>query len=190
MATCTGADTQLWRLDEGDLYGSVRIKAETENRCLAASRSSMSSVVSTYCEGTFQIYLPVVIRGQSAGSAQEAEATDATPQAVEAYGQDFFMTGGGQIRLPSVGGGTQYCFDVQDVWDSQFRAGQGGPAPGQRVQTFECITSQLNQRWNLTGDIVSVNKCLTLSGEGTTNGSSAIVSRCDGTAKQDWDYYW
>jgi hypothetical protein len=190
METCTGADTQLWRLDDGDLWGSVRIKAETANQCLAASGTSMSSVVADYCEGTFQIYLPVVAKGQSARLPQEAIIADAAPQAVEAYGQDFYLIGGGQIRLPSVGGGTQYCFDVHDVWDSQFRSGQGGPEPGQRVQAFECISSQLNQRWNLTGDIVSVNRCLTLSGDNTANGAPAIVESCDSSVDQDWDYYW
>jgi hypothetical protein len=58
------------------------------------------------------------------------------------------------------------------------------------VQTFQCLTDQLNQRWNLTGDIVSVNKCLTLSGDNTANGAPASVERCDGSLDQDWDYYW
>jgi hypothetical protein len=89
-----------------------------------------------------------------------------------------------------VGGDTQYCFDVHDVWDSQFTSGQGGPAPGQRVQVFQCYPSQLNQRWNLTGDIMSVGKCLTLSGDNTSNGANAVVSSCDDSADQDWDYYW
>jgi len=52
------------------------------------------------------------------------------------------------------------------------------------------VDSQLNQRWNLSGDIVSGNKCLTLSGDNTANGAPASVSRCSGSLAQDWDYYW
>ena len=89
-----------------------------------------------------------------------------------------------------MGGGTQYCLDVHDVWDSQFTTGHGGPEPGQRVQIFECYTSQLNQRWNLTGDMMSVGKCLTMSGDATANGANAQSRRCDDSEEQDWDYYW
>jgi hypothetical protein len=112
------------------------------------------------------------------------------PQDVDGSGQDLYLIKGGQIRLPSVGGGTQYCLDVHDVWDSQFTSGQGGPEPGQRVQIFECYASQLNQRWNLTGDIVSGGKCLTLSGDNTSNDANAIVSGCNDSVDQDWDHYW
>jgi hypothetical protein len=79
---------------------------------------------------------------------------------------------------------------VHDVWDSQFISGHGGPEPGQRVQVFECLSNQLNQRWNLAGDVVSVGKCLTLVGNTTANGANAKVKRCDGSDIQDWDYYW
>jgi hypothetical protein len=190
METCTGADTQLWRLDPGgDAFASTRIKAETAPLCLAARGSSGSSVVAEVCEGSYQIHLPVAIKNWVGNAVQEAAAAAFAPHAV-ASAQDFHLIKGGQIRLPSVGGGTQYCFDVHDVWDSQFTSGQGGPAPGQRVQVFECYASQLNQRWNLTGDIMSVGKCLTMSGDATANGANAKVGTCDDSAVQDWDYYW
>jgi hypothetical protein len=117
-------------------------------------------------------------------------APDVAPQQVAGGGQDFFLIAGGQIRLPSVGGGPQYCLDVRDVWDADFTSGHGGPEAGQPVQVFGCYDTQLNQRWNLTGDIMSTGKCLTLSGDNTANGANAIVASCDGTADQDWDYYW
>ncbi|MGD9002285.1 MAG: ricin-type beta-trefoil lectin domain protein [Anaerolineae bacterium] len=190
METCTGADTQLWRLDAGDQYASLRFKAETANLCLAASGVSGSSVVAEICEGSFQVHLPLVLTHATEGSVRAETAAVVAPQRFAGGGQDFHLIKGGQIRLPSVGGGTQYCLDVHDVWNHQFISGQGGPRPGQRVQVFQCYDSQLNQRWNLTGDIISVNKCLTLSGDNTSNGAPAVVSRCDGSLDQDWDYYW
>jgi hypothetical protein len=188
METCTGGDTQLWRVDPGDAYASKRFRAESAPLCLAASGSAGSSVVAEICEGTPQIHLPALLKNRRAIAAQAGTAA-AAPRAA-ATGQDFYLIGGGQIRLPSVGGGTQYCFDVHDVWDHQFIDGQGGPAPGQRVQSFECFDSQLNQRWNLTGDIMSVGRCLTMSGNAAANGAPATVGSCDDSEVQDWDYYW
>jgi hypothetical protein len=153
METCTGADTQLWRLDPGDQYASMRFKAETANLCLTATGDSGSSVVAAVCEGSFQVFLPLVLVNTD-GSVRTRAAAAVTPRRAASGGQDFHLIKGGQIRLPSVGGGTQYCFDVHDVWNSQFTSGEGGPRPGQRVQVFQCYDSQLNQRWNLTGDIV------------------------------------
>ena len=187
METCTGAATQLWRLDPGD---EIRIRSESGLLCLAAKGVSGSSVVADICDDAPRTYLPGVLKSISRIPLPSVAAAGAAPQATDGGGQDFFLISGGQIRLPSVIGVPQYCFDVQDVWDSQFTSGQGGPAPGQRVQVFECYATQLNQRWNLTGDITSVNKCLTLAGAATTNGAAAQVARCDGSAKQDWDYYW
>jgi hypothetical protein len=190
MEACTGADTQLWRLDPGDQYASMRFRAETAPICLAATGSTGSSVTAEICDDALQVFLPLVLKGATVRRLSVVREPAAAPQALASGGQDFHLISGGQIRLPSVGGGTQYCFDVHDVWDSQFTSGEGGPAPGQRVQAFPCYSSQLNQRWNLTGDVTSVNKCLTLSGAAVANGANAIVSRCDGGADQDWDYYW
>lgn len=189
METCTGADTQLWRLEPGDLWASVRLKAETANLCLAALGGSGSSIRADPCYRSFRIYLPLVLSNAAGGQVRET-AAGFTPRAVEGGGQDFYLAEGGQIWLPNVGGGTQYCFDVHDVWDHQFTSGQGGPEPGQRVQIFECYDSQLNQRWNFTGDIVSGGKCLELIGDATANGANAKVGTCDDSPEQDWDYYW
>jgi hypothetical protein len=168
----------------------MRFKAETANLCLAAKGGSGSSVVAEICDGSFQVFLPLMLTNATDGSQRGETAVGVTPQHVAASGQDLYLIKGGQIRLPSVGGGTQYCLDVHDVWNSDFTGGHGGPTPGQRVQVFQCYGSQLNQRWNLTGDITSVGKCLTLSGDNTQNGANAIVAGCDNSADQDWDYYW
>ncbi len=83
----------------------------------------------------------------------------------------------------------QWCFDVQDVNDSDLRSDPGGLESGQRVQLFDRLSSQLNQRWNLTGDIVSSGKCLALSGDAANNGARAIACNCDDPDVQDWDHY-
>ena len=150
---------------------------------------SGSSVVAEFCEDSHRIYLPGLLKNYRVASASPPSPAAAAPRDLGS-GQDFYLIRGGQVRLPGVAGGPQYCFDVHDVWDHQFVAGQGGPAPGQRVQIFECYASQLNQRWNLTGDIMSVGLCLTMSGDATANGAPATVRSCDDSAVQDWDYYW
>jgi hypothetical protein len=190
MEECAGTDNQLWRLESGGLPGFMRFRAENRYLCLATTGGVGSTVVAETCYGTHQIYLPLVLAGGGNRSSMPETGTDTGTRRVTAGGQDFYLRPGGQIRLASVGGGSSLCLDVHDVWNQQFVSGQGGPAPGQRVQVFDCYDSQLNQHWNLTGDIVSVNKCLTLIDDNTANGAKAAVSRCDGSLDQDWDYYW
>jgi hypothetical protein len=86
--------------------------------------------------------------------------------------------------------GDSLCLDVQDVWDSDFTAGLGGPDAGQRVQFFKCYDTQLNQKWSYSGSVVSGNKCLALAGSAVTNGAGALVARCNASEQQDWDYHW
>ena len=141
------------------------------------------------CSDGFQSYLPLAASRGRWILPHEAE-DGVAPENLAAGGQLFYLIHGGQIRIPSTGRETQYCLDVHDVWDSQFTTGHGGPEPGQRVQAFRCIDTQLNQRWNVTGDIMSVGKCLALSGNTARNGAPARVQNCNGSADQDWDYYW
>jgi len=190
MQECTGDPTQLWRPEPGGLVGHMRFRSEGGFLCLAATGGSGSLIVAETCYGTHQLYLPLVQAGAGNRSVTSGTVTDAGDRSVAAGGQDFYLRPGGQIRLPAVAGVPSLCLDVHDVWDSDFTSGEGGPRPGQEVQVFPCYDGQLNQRWNLTGDIVSVNKCLTLSGDNTKNGAPAVVSRCDGSINQDWDYYW
>jgi hypothetical protein len=188
METCTGADTQLWRLEKGDFWGTMRFRAEKANLCLEATGVKFSSVRAEACYRNFEVYLPLAATRMTAGPVRAVGAAGAGSLHPEGGGQDFYLTEGGQVKLPNVS--TDWCFDVQDVWDSDFRDGEGGPEPGQRVQVFGCLSSQLNQRWNLTGDIVSGGKCLGLSGSGEFNGAPAVVGTCDDSDVQDWDYYW
>jgi hypothetical protein len=190
MQECDGLDTQLWRIEPGSQWASVRFKSEVGYTCLAARGGSGDPVVAETCSDAYAVFLPLVQRGSGGGRPASGAVADPAPREVLAGGQDFYLLEGGKIWLSTVAGGPSYCFDVHDVWNSQFTSGQGGPRPGQRVQIFDCHDDQLNQRWNLTGDIVSVNKCLTLSGDNTANGAPASVSRCDGSLNQDWDYYW
>jgi len=67
---------------------------------------------------------------------------------------------------------------------------KGGPALEQRVQISKCYDSQLNRLCNLTGDIMSVGRRLTMSGDATANGAPATVRSCDDSEVQDWDYDW
>lgn len=97
----------------------------------------------------------------------------------------FTLSNSGQIRNGSA------CVDVNNVNDAQFLAGQGAPGNGNPVGTFTC-NSSLNQRFNLSGPIKYGNNrslCLARSGGSEANGTGAIVQTCNGSAAQDWDYY-
>jgi len=103
--------------------------------------------------------------------------------------RDFYLIPGGQIGL-SGAAGAGLCADVADVWDSDFLQGIGGPSSSQRVQVFSCYLSQYNQRWNLTGNVVSGGKCLSITGSKTINGAGTAVVTCNSSDDQKWDYYW
>ena len=79
---------------------------------------------------------------------------------------------------------------MQDVLDSDYTSGLGGPATGQRVQFFTCLGTQLNQKWSFSGHVVSGGKCLALAGSATANGTGARVETCSTAAQQNWDYHW
>jgi hypothetical protein len=180
MQPCTGAATQLWRLDPGSAVNSFRLKAESAYVCLAARGGSGSAVAVESCGLERVTFLPLVVgSSQVAGAAPAAIA--AAPGAL-----DFHLMPGGELRPAAMAG---MCLDVRDVWDSQYLAGSGGPAAGQALQVFGCYPAQINQKWNLSGDVVSGGKCLALSGNNLANGAGAVVARCDGSIDQDWDYY-
>jgi hypothetical protein len=188
MEPCTGASPQLWRVDQSQISGFVQLRSATGNLCLTLDGGSGSDALVEPCSPTF-IYLPLVQR--TASPTRPTQAAIQAPADIEAPTavRDFYLGQGGLIGVPSFTSDS-LCLDVQDVWDSQFTSGQGGPVAGQRVQFFKCYDTQLNQKWSFSGHVVSGNKCLALSGSATANGAGAFVTRCSTAPEQDWDYYW
>jgi hypothetical protein len=190
MEPCTGADAQLWRVDEGQISGFVRLRSETGNLCLTLDGGSGSDALAAPCS-LYRIYLPMVSR--SAAMARSlpvpASASASSPAAAPSAVRDFYLGEGGLIGMPSFTGDS-LCLDVQDVWDSDFTSGLGGPVAGQRVQFFVCYDTQLNQKWSFSGHVVSGGQCLALSGSATTDGAAALVAPCSTAAQQDWEYHW
>ncbi len=87
-------------------------------------------------------------------------------------------------------GGT-CCVDVQAWTTAQYLAGQGLPGNGARVQTFQCIGHQLNQKWNLSGAFRHQSGfCVDVAGAGNGNGTLVQTYACNGGVAQEWDYYW
>jgi hypothetical protein len=83
------------------------------------------------------------------------------------------------------------CVDVEAWTSGQYLAGQGLPRSGARVQTYSCLADQTNQKWNLSGAFRSQGgACLAVSGGGYGNGPLVLLSGCNGSAAQEWDYYW
>ena len=121
--------------------------------------------------------------------AAPATASATSPTAPERWIQDFILGKGGLIGVPSFTSAS-LCLDVQDVWDSDYTSGKGGPAIGRRVQFFACYDTQLNQKWSFSGHVVSGGKCLALSGTARNNGAAAIVANCSTAPQQEWDYHW
>jgi hypothetical protein len=186
MKTCSGSAAQLWRLSPGGIANSFKVKSESSNMCLVASDVAGTAVAVEPCIKTF---LPMVNKFETALSSQLVEKSGELLAVGAAKTNDFRLIPGGQIGLPT-SEPTPLCMDVADVLDSDYRAGKGGPMPGQMVQVFQCLNTQLNQRWNLSGDVTSGEKCLTITGSRTSNGASAVVSTCNNSIEQDWDYYW
>ncbi len=189
MQPCTGATAQLWRVDQSQISGFVRLVSARGNLCLTLDGDSGSDALATSC-AAYRIFLPLILKAAAPGVTTVGTENATGGRGIEASGvKDFYLGAGGLIGVPSFTSDS-LCLDVQDVWDSDYTAGLGGPAPGQRVQFFPCYDTQLNQKWNWSGHVVSGDRCLTLSGDPTTNGSLAFVAPCGTAAQQDWDYHW
>lgn len=190
MQPCTGGAHQLWRVDPGAITGFVRLRSDPGNLCLTLDGASGSDAVARPCSDHIA-YLPLVSTAPTGMQRSTVPAAVDRPAADAATPlRDFLLGSGGTIVVPGFTG-SSLCLDVQDVWDSQFTDGKGGPRAGQRVQFFTCYDAQLNQKWSLSGHVVSDRgACLGLSGSGVNDGAGAIVSRCSGAAQQDWDYSW
>jgi hypothetical protein len=190
METCDGSARQMWRVDQGDVPGRVRLRSTSGNLCLTKDGGSGSDALAEPCTIHFT-FLPTVHRPISGVQSSGASATSPlyTPSEIKNWERDFYLGSGGVISDPDIMSGS-VCLDVQDVWDSEFTAGQGAPVPGQRVQFFDCHASQLNQKWSFSGHLVSGNKCLALSDDAVDNGDNAVVANCSTETQQDWDYGW
>lgn len=189
MQTCTASASQLWRVDQSNLAGFVRLRSDPGDLCLTLDGGSGSSALAEPCTVN-QIYLPLVSKPGAASSLFAPVAADSLAvTGPSTWIRDFYMGSKGLLGVPSLTSDS-LCLDVQDVWDSDFILGKGGPVVGQRVQFFKCYDTQLNQKWTLSGAVVSGNKCLSLSGTATANGSGAKVVTCSGAAEQAWDYTW
>jgi hypothetical protein len=190
METCTGSGRQMWRVDQGDVPGRVRLRSTSGNLCLTKDGGSGSDALAEPCTIHFT-FLPTVHNPTSGMQASAASATIPlyTPGDIKDWERDFYLGSSGVISDPDIVSGS-VCLDVQDVWDSEFTAGQGGAVPGQRVQFFDCHATQLNQKWSFSGHLVSGNKCLALSDDAVDNGDNAVVANCSTETQQDWDYGW
>ncbi len=187
MEACTGASSQLWRVVPMAL-GLVQIRSNTGNLCLTLNGGSGANAEARLC--SMDIFLPIIKRGNPmpgiafTGAGTTNIAPSVTPPGV----RNFILKQGGSIQEPT---GDKLCLDIQDVWNSEFNTGHGGPATGQRAQFFTCYDDQLNQKWSFSGNVVSgTNKCLGLSGSATEHGAAAIAGTCSGSAAQKWDYSW
>ena len=189
MQTCAGSPEQLWRLEPGVLTDSFKVRSETGDYCLVASDIAGTAVAVDSCIPKLKVFLPLITNGVGRISTQFINSANPNASILKEQTRDFYLVPGGQLGVPTSGPNT-LCVDVADVWDDDFRAGQGGPAVGQKVQVFQCYINQLNQRWNLSGDIVSGEKCLAVTGNRTFNGAGTAVSSCNNGIEQNWDYYW
>jgi len=189
METCNGAERQLWRVDQGGITGRVQIRSATGDLCLTNDGGSGSDALAEPCT-THYYFMPLMfVRTYAAGvAAAPLPSPLYTPNGIGDWVRDFYLGSSGKITIPDRI--QSLCLDVHDVWDSEFTSGIGGPVPGRRVQFFNCIDAQLNQKWSFSGHVVSGNKCLSLSGSAVNNGANAEVTSCSTAPQQDWDYDW
>jgi hypothetical protein len=102
--------------------------------------------------------------------------------------QAFDPTSSGELRLRNQAG---RCLDVIAWTDSQYLAGSGLPQNGQRLQSFACTPAQLNQKWNLSGNVrhVSTDRCLARLADAESNGTLIQTAPCSAVPAQQFDYY-
>jgi hypothetical protein len=186
MQACDGQETQLWRFEPGETATAFMIRAETDPLCIAVNGRAESDLVVGPCSG-HTTFLPNLAK--QSGSDFAAQSTTTLPEgALQSFPiREFMLAAGGEIQPAGL---TDQCFDVPDVRTSDYVAGKGGPKIGRSVQIFNCLDSQLNQKWNLTAQLVSEDKCLSLVGFTTINGASVRVVSCTNSNAQRWDYYW
>jgi hypothetical protein len=122
-------------------------------------------------------------------------------QCTAGQGQIFTFQNNGTIKNAWSG----RCFDVAGPFDSDYTAGNGGP--GQNVQIFDCDSaSNLNQKWNFSGQWKNAGQCMDRPGGHENIGQAPWAWPCaanpdDGWAPggggpdtgthrgQQWDYY-
>lgn len=188
IQTCTGSTKQLWQLEPGGLTNTFKIKSDSGGFCLEASNLVGSAFEVDFCS-PIRVFLPLITRTSGTLITEFNQPTLDSLAVVNQQTRDFYLLPGGQLGVPN-DGGASLCMDVADVVDSDYITGKGGPVSGQAVQVFSCLANQYNQRWNLTGNIISGEKCLTVSGDRTKNGAGTAVGNCNGSDEQIWDYYW
>ena len=182
MELCTDSERQLWRVDQGELTGFVRLRSNSGNLCLTLTGGSGSEASAQPCATDF-LYLPLVIKPTSEAKSAENSAEAGI------WVQNFLLGSDGKIGILSLTS-PSLCLDVRDVWDSDYINGEGGPEEGQLVQFFECYETQLNQSWGFSGHLTSGDKCLALSNGAVDNGSGAVMMTCSTAPEQKWDYHW
>lgn len=188
IQTCTGTTKQSWQLEPGGLSNTFNIKSDTGDLCLEASNIVGSAFEVDFCSPS-KVFLPLITRGGGTLTAWFTQQNLNSLAVVPQQTRDFYLLPGGQLGIPNEGG-SSLCMDVVDVLDSDYLNGLGGPVSGQTVQAFTCLAGQYNQRWNLSGNVISGEKCLTVTGNLTKNGAIAAVTSCNGSNEQTWDYYW
>jgi hypothetical protein len=99
--------------------------------------------------------------------------------------QTFEPRPDGSIAFPG-----NNCVDVQAVRTADYLSGFGLPRSGDRVQTFTCISDQLNQKWNITGRITHDSGLCVDHASANANGSAVRMQSCNNSDAQRWDYYW
>ena len=78
---------------------------------------------------------------------------------------------------PAVGVGSGRCLDDT-----------GNPANGTQVDIYDCAGGNANQQFTYTStsQLQVAGKCLDANGQGTTNGTKAILWTCNGQPNQQW----
>jgi hypothetical protein len=102
--------------------------------------------------------------------------------------QSFTFYGDGSIRYHTT---ADFCVDVQGWADSMYMHDQGLPYYGELLQSWPCLSVQVNQKWNLSGPIrdAARNKCVRNPNSTNVTGTVQQMWDCNGADDQQWDIY-
>jgi len=108
---------------------------------------------------------------------------------------------GNVLQLYPCHGGASQQFSVQDSGEIRFQGlcldvTYGTPSGGNPIQLYSCKSagdpSRVNQLWHLTTSMRSWNDsglCFEAQGGSSAEWTSIVQNPCNGSARQQWDYY-
>jgi len=194
---CDGYSGQKWRFESAAIVGWGGLCLDLENGVTSGGRVQLFDCGAAGGVNQRWTVLPTgeIKFGASASASCLTAAANGglvVSACTGAAAQKFDLLAGGQLRVRSTGA----CADVPGPFATDYSPSNGAngfglPQSRLPVNTFACLSSQLNQRFHLSGPVrhLASSQCLERAADGQQNGTLAQKAACNGSEAQTWDYY-